>query len=381
MRIGIFTDSYIPNPTGVAVSAETIRQVLMEMGEEVFVFAPEFPGYKDKGENIYRFPSIFNPIRKDAPLTLPVLFPDYGFIKKLNLDIIHTQHFYVLGKLGLKAGKKFKIPVINTYHTFYPDYAAKYAPIFKGLARNLAIRSTKNYLNQCQGVIAPSPTIKRFLERLGIKTPIEVIPTGVDLDAYRSLPKNLVREKFNLPADALILIYVGRLGEEKNLLFLLKAFKKVAGEIPEAHLLLIGGGPEEKLYRDFVKKNGLGGKVVFAGFLPKKTVNQIYGASDVFVFSSLTDTQGLVIVEAMAAGLPVVAVNRLGPSDIVKDGQTGYLTNLNLEEFSDRIIYLLRNQNKRLYFGKAGRERAKFFSQENTTKHLLEFYERTISRP
>jgi glycosyltransferase involved in cell wall biosynthesis len=379
LKIGIFTDSYLPTPTGIAVSVETFRKGLEHLGHDVYIFAPEFPRYVDHNPRVMRFPSFFTPARSDAPIALPILNKHWQEIEKIGLDIIHTQHFFTLGSFGLQAGKKLHIPVVHTYHTLYVEYTNTYAPFLRGFARWWLIRKSRIYANQCQTIIAPSPSMKKLIRQYGIVTPIEAIPTGIDPDAFTSMTPESLRHKFSIPADRHVLLFVGRLGDEKNIRFLLRAFKIIWQRREKTHLLFIGGGPQEEEYKKIVANQPFHDHITFAGFLPKGETNKIFGACDLFVFPSITDAQGIVVVEAFAAGIPVVAVNRLGPSDIVRDNEDGFLTPLNEQAFADKVIYLLENEKMRRHFGQAARNNALRFSSANSTRHLVEVYQRLIS--
>lgn len=379
MRIGIFTDSYLPTPTGVAVSVETFRKELERRGHEVYIFAPEFPGYKDHNPRVYRFVSFFYPSRPDAPICWPIPIPPYRKIADLNLDIIHTQHFFTMGSLGLKVGKKLQIPVVHTYHTYYEKYVATYAPMFlKNIAKSYALWKSRAYCNACDQIISPSPSMKKVLKSYNIKTSIEPIPTGIDIGAFRAMPPDELRGKYGIPADRKILLFVGRLGEEKNIKFLLQAFERIHKRRPDTHLLLIGGGPSEEEYHQIVERSEYRDNITFTGFLKKGETNRIFGACDIFITACATDTQGIVIVEAMAAGIPTVAIDELGPSDIIRDNEDGYLVPLNLSAFTDKILYLLEHDKIRMHFGQAARHNARRFSTENCTDHLLAIYQRLV---
>ena len=363
----------------MAVSVETFRKGLEHLGNDVYIFAPDFPKYIDHTPRITRFPSFFTPTRPDAPVALPILNKHWREIEKIGLDIIHTQHFFTLGSFGLQVGKKLRIPVVHTYHTLYTEYANSYTSFLRGIARWWLIRQSRVYANQCQTIIAPSPSMKKLIRQYGIVTPIEAIPTGIDPHAFTSFPPDNMRHKFSIPAGHRILLFVGRLGEEKNIRFLLRAFKIIWQRKEKVHLLFIGGGPQEEEYKKIVANQPFYDHVTFAGFLPKGETNKIFGACDIFVFPSITDAQGIVVTEALAAGTPVVAVNRLGPSDTVRDNEDGFLTPLNEQTFADKVIYLLENEKIRRHFSQAARNNAARFSSENSTRHLLEVYHRLVS--
>ena len=379
MKIGIFTDSYLPTPTGVAVSVETFRKGMEHLGHDVYIFAPEFPKYRDPIPRVHRYPSFITPMRPDAPVALPILNKHIGEIENIGLDIIHTQHFFTLGALGLQLGKKLRIPVVHTYHTLYVEYANSYVPWARGIARWWLIRKSRLYANQCQTIIAPSPSMKKLIRQYGIVTPIEAIPTGVKMDDFASMPPETMKHKYSIPTDRQVLLFVGRLGEEKNIKFLLRAFKTIWQKRENTHLMFIGGGPQEDDYKKIVERQPFADHVTFTGFLPKGETNKIFGACDVFVFPSITDAQGVVIAETMAAGTPAVAVNRLGPTDLIRDGEDGFLTPLNEHAFADKVMYLLENEKIRRHFGQAARKNVQRFSTENSTRHMLEVYERLVN--
>lgn len=374
MKIGIFTDSYLPTPTGVAVSVETFRKSLEAAGHEVYIFAPRFKNHKDTNPHVTRYASIFLPVRKDAPIVWPILRPDYPAFKKLELDIVHTMHFFTIGTLGLKVAKRLKIPLVHTYHTLYAEYVKDYVPLIPGLARSYMITRSRNYCNQCNLVIAPSPSMGREVKSYGVTVPIKALPTGIDPDAFRSIAPNELRHKYKIRPEGKLILFVGRLGEEKNIKFLIDAFNKVQEQI-DSNLILVGSGPSIEDYKKQVNDLGLNEKVYFLGFLPKPETNQIFGACDTFAFASVTDTQGIVLVEAMAAGTPPVAINKLGPGDIITDGKDGLLTDLNLEHFVAKIVQLLEDDNLRKKLSEVAKKTAQEYAQPKIVEKLITLYE------
>ena len=374
MKIGIFTDSYLPTPSGVAVSVETFRRSLEEAGNEVFIFAPDFKNYQDKISNVFRFPSFFLPIRKDAPIVLPIIDSKFSEIEKIGLDVIHTMHFFTIGSLGQKVAKKINLPLIHTYHTNYEEYVKKYIPLFSQLAKKYIIRRSRNYCNSCDLIISPSTSMAKKIKGYGITTKIKSLPTGISKNNYRTYSKAEFCKKYNIRNTGKLLLFVGRLGEEKNLKFLLKAFEKVQKKI-DSNLVFVGSGPLENVYKKIVEEKKIKDKVFFLGFLPNKEVYQIYGACDLFAFPSITETQGIVIVEAMARRLVTVAINKMGPSDIITSGKDGILTELNLEEYSEALAKVLTDDKLRGKLSEGAKETAKKYNQENITKQLLYLYQ------
>ncbi len=374
MKIGIFTDSYLPTPTGVAISVETFRKSLEELGHSVSIFAPKFKDYKDKNPNIYRFPSFFVPIRKDAPVVWPIINFQYGNAKRLNLDIVHTMHFFTIGTLGLKTAKRLKLPLVHTYHTNYEAYVKDYASIAAPIAKWYLLNRSRKYCNACDLVISPSPSMAKQIKRYGITTQIEPLPTGINLNDFKpSITQNEFRKKYKVRNKGKLLLFVGRLGQEKNINFLIDCFEEVLKKI-DSNLILIGSGPSVNEYKNKVAEKNLKDKVHFLGFLPKKEVNAAYGACDIFTFPSTTETQGIVVVEAMAAGLVPVAINKLGPSDIITNNKDGILCELDKKEFVKNIINVLTNQKLRDRLSSGAIKTANSYSQTEITKKLLALY-------
>lgn len=381
MRIGIFSECYKPTTNGVVISIETFRRELEKQGWEYFIFSSGTKNYQDDDKNhVFRYPSNtwFSP--RDYPLSIPLLAPAVTKnIKRLNLDIIHTQHMFILGGLGLKQGKKLHIPVIHTYHSLITDYT-HYAGFLAGLAEKIVIKRSKNYCNACQAVVTPSNSMKKILTSYGVTVPINVIPTGIKIDEFTNpYTKEEIWAKWPKTKNKKIVLYLSRIAKEKNLDLLFKAIIHLQSKRQDFHLLMVGGGPELENYQKFIQEAKLAETVTFTGMITKEEgVNRIFGAADVFAFPSITETQGIVTTEAMAAGVPVVAANRMGPTDIITDNENGYLVDLNEAEFSDKINRLLDDENLRRKFIAHGRQTAQKYSSAACAQKMKELYEQTI---
>lgn len=382
MRIGIFTQCYHPTNNGVVVSIDTFRRELEEDGYEYFIFAPQTKDRQSKCDDarVFRYPSFSWPGQSDYPIALPYLAPfQIAEIHKLRLDLIHTQHLFTMGKLGLNIGRWLALPVVHTYHTLLAEYA-HYIPLFGSLGKKYLIWRSRQYCNHCDQVVTPSAAMKKVLRSYGVTTPIETIPTGVELDDFANpFHKEVLKTRWDIPEDKKILLYVSRIAREKNLDFLFEAIVRLAQIRHDFHLLLVGGGPELEHYRHFVKKSGLEALVTFTGMQEKEQANRFFGAADIFVFPSVTETQGIVITEAMAAGIPAVAIDMMGPSDLIQDGVDGFLVPLNLADFSSKIEKLLDNEDLRKKMGERARKNAQNFSAASSAQKLEELYERTIA--
>ena len=368
MKIGFFTDTYTPQINGVVTSIQTFKKQLEKRGHEVYVFAPS-PKQKSDTKKIIRFPSVKFIFQPEMRIAFPYSGEALNIIKKINLDIIHAHDPFSIGLFGMWVAKKYKIPFVHTYHTLYPEYVhyiweAKFT-------KELAKRLSKDFCNNFNLIIAPSTKIKKFLKAWGVSKSIEILPSGVDLKGSTK-PSSKLREKYKILPKEKVLIFVGRLGKEKNIELLIKALKKV--KTPNVKLLIVGDGPYRSQLEELTEKEHLKDRVVFSGYLPKEEVVLAYKSSKIFIFSSKTETQGLVIAEAMSVGLPVVAVSDLAIADMVKDKKNGFLVKSNSKDFASKVDIIL--QDKSLYnkMSKNSINFAKEFSAEKLTKKLENIY-------
>ncbi|HHW62215.1 MAG TPA: glycosyltransferase family 4 protein [Syntrophomonadaceae bacterium] len=380
MRIGIFTDSYKPYTSGVVTSISTFKEELTRLGHEVHIFAPSYPNYTDTEENVYRYYSVPSPTNPDYTLAIPV-YPGMNLlIKKLQLDIIHVHSPFTMGRVGLHYARKYYLPLVFTYHTRYDQYV-HYVPVAQDLAKDMTIKYSRQFCNSCDHVIAPSPEIKQMVEDAGVKTPVSVIPTGVPLYRFENGDDTWLRRHYSIPEQNKILLFVGRLTKEKNLFFLLDSFKLAREQLPNLTLVLTAQGPLETELKNYAQRLGfsLDRDVIFTGALPFDTLVHVYFSADLFVFSSLTETQGLVLIEAMAAGLPVVAVRASGVQDMVDHGVDGILTACDRKELAEAICQVISDPHmyQRLQAGAIKKanllsSRTQALKLERIYQHLLD---------
>ncbi len=380
MKIGIFTDSYKPYTSGVVTSILTFKEEMGKLGHEAFVFAPSYPDYEEQEEGVYRFYSLPAPTNPDYSLAIPVLPGMNSLIKRLGLDIIHVHSPFTMGRLGMHYARKYDIPIVFTYHTLYDQYV-HYVPVAQDLAKKFAIRYSVNFCNKCDHVVVPSTKVEELLQRYYVETPVTVIPTGVPLHKFTDGDSSWLRRHYNMPKENKILLFVGRLTKEKNLEFLIDAFKKIKEEKPFTSLVLTAQGPLEEELKKKVVSQGLSleNDVIFTGAVPFDTLVNIYFSSDIFVFSSMTETQGLVLIEAMAAGLPVVAVRAYGVQDMVDDGINGILTAPDIEEFAGAVCRLLTENKIYERFKTNALKKARSLSSTNMAKKLEGLYQELCS--
>lgn len=382
MKIGIFTECYKPVMNGVVVSIETFKEGLEKLGHEVFVFAPEHKDAK-KEKNVFRFPSI----RDKKNRLYPIFVPSISLQKKhlpedivKNLDVIHTQHMFTAGRLARYVARKYNKPLVYTYHTLIAEYT-HYAGFFSRIVGVYLKNMSKRFCNSCNRVITPSFPMRDILRRYGVDSSIDVIMTGIEPRNYRHLSMEEigeVKEKYGIDRHKKICLYLSRIAKEKNLDFLLKAFVKILEKYPMCHLLMVGGGPEENWVKKRVRELEIETSVTMTGMLPKLEANQMFGVADIFVFSSISETQGIVIAEAMASETPPVAVGKMGPTDLVHNGRDGFLTKLAVSDFVEKTVTLLRDDELRDRFAKEGLSRVNEFSTDESVRKMISLYESVI---
>lgn len=323
MNIGLATDTFTPRINGVVQSVLTFAREFRRQGHRVVVFAPEFPGL-DPEEDVWRFPSrrprnnpedrLVNPLHPRS-LRLMRRLPD------LKLDVVHTHTPFSLGGMLLRWARRRGVPTVHTYHTYFARYVEHYMrPLPNRPGQWLVRRVSRAFCNRHNVVVTPSRAMARILRRYGVVSPIRVIPTGVDVEEFRSGRRSQGRADWNLEPDAQVLLSMGRISGEKNLDLLLDVLLRLAPVHPRLRLVLAGSGPDLETMQAETRRRGLANRVVFAGYVRGQGRLDLYAAADAFVLSSKTETQGLVLNEAMAAGLPCVAVGAMGAREALKHG-------------------------------------------------------------
>ncbi len=324
MNICMFTNTYLPMVGGVPRSIERFAGILRERGHRVLVVAPEYPGRPSRERDVVRIPAIQNFNGGDFSVVLPVGARLNEALDDFQPQILHAHHPFLLGDTALRAAAERNLPLVFTHHTMYEHYT-HYTPLdSSGMARFVQELST-GFANLCNRVIAPSESVKKILERRGVQTSIQVIPTGVELPRYAKGNGIPFRQRLGIPEDAFVVGHVGRLAFEKNLSFLARSVSRFVGSHPRAYFLVVGkGGAQARIRRTFKRKQ-LGSRLCFAGVRKGQELTDAYHAMDVFAFASTTETQGMVLVEALASGCPCVALDAPGAREVVRDGENGRL--------------------------------------------------------
>jgi glycosyltransferase involved in cell wall biosynthesis len=382
MRIGQFTESFRPVINGVAVAVDLLSEELLHRRHSVEIFAPRFPGYQDvPGEiPVRRFASYFWPRNPDYPLAFPASPTNFLEFRSGGFDMVHTHSPFALGQMGRRWARQLRIPVVTTYHTLYVEYSHYANVVPEPVMRMVLRRLSRNYCNACDAVAVPTAPIRDVLQEYGVRIPITVIPTGLRLGPKPVLDPEFPRKALGIPADALVVLYGGRLAREKNLELLFEGFGRVAREVPSAWLLIAGSGPSERDALRLAEKTGAANRIAFAGFVPPERMSAVFAAADVFAFASLTDTQGLVLTEAKAAGVPAVSVNAYGPSAVVTDGVDGFLTPNDPAAFAGALRQILQDSDLRAQMSAAAEQEAKRFSIQATTEAYEQLYAEAQAR-
>ncbi|MCE1245362.1 MAG: glycosyltransferase family 4 protein [Firmicutes bacterium] len=377
MNIGIFTNAYKPLISGVVNSIDLIKSGMEARGHRVYVFAPKYKGYRDCESDVNRFYSVNLTVRVDFPLAIPYHYKIFKMIPELDLDIIHTHHPFLLGEVGGAFARKLGIPLVYTFHTQFEQYS-HYIPFNQDIVKKVTRHSVINYAQKCDLIICPSTTILTLLDNYGITAPIEMIPNAINLDTFRHTDPRPVYEKYGISPSDKVLVYVGRIGLEKNLGFMLKSFKRAQAEVPEAKLMIVGDGPELEFMREFAGNLGIEKSVVFPGRVEYSEIPAFYGAGYAFIMTSTTEVKPLAILEAMAAGLPVVAISAAGSSDTVNQGEDGILTDHNMDHFTEALLRILKDPGERDKLSAGARRTAEIYSIDTTSERLESLFERLI---
>ncbi len=321
MRITMISDSYYPYVSGVTRAVSTAKDTLTDLGHNVTVFCPAYPGVSPE-DGVRRFPSFRAPTNS----TYYVAIPGHRRMKRELLrakpDVIHVHSPFNLSALGLRQGKKMGVPVVMTYHTMYNMYS-HYVPIIGPKISSVVERTAFRAARKADLVITPSKTIARYLHEKSPSLNPVPLPNGIPVQEFQSGDPEFLSKSYGVPKGGVVLTS-GRLGLEKNLSVLLRSFAKIADKT-DASLVLVGDGPLRESLKEEAHSLGLEGRAFFIGTVKPEQMPSVYAGADLFMFTSLTDTQGLVLIEAKAAGVPAVAVGELGVKDMVVDGVDGYL--------------------------------------------------------
>jgi glycosyltransferase involved in cell wall biosynthesis len=380
MHIAYFTNSYLPVVNGVVRSVSAYRKALTELGHNVFVFAQD-DDIQDQEPFIFRYPSFPAPIDVDIPAVIPFSPFIDRLIPSLKPDLIHAHHPVLLGQAAANKAEELDLPLVFTFHTQYREYT-HYVPLpqetVQEFIKNTIHNWMRDYMQRCTRVVIPSESMREILTReYGLESRYSVIPTGIEVEDFRAADGSAIRSRYGWENDR-VMISTGRLAKEKNWKTLLEATALALENHPNLRLVILGDGPERQTLEEFSRRLGIGARVQLLGFIPFEEVPSHLKAADLFCFASTTETQGIVTMEALAAGLPVAAVDASGTRDIIQDGKQGLLVEDHSEALAAAIHQLLGDQALYQRLRDAAYERAKKFDMKRLAGRLLDVYEQAI---
>jgi len=364
-------------------SVINLSKGLQEAGHEVFIFCPSYPNWEEKEKNVFRYKSFcFNYDDFLYAIPVPPLSKMEDVVRSLSLDIIHSHQPFSLGWEATKFGRKLNIPVVLTYHIKYTDYYHYVMLIPKKISQKIIRYIVNRNCRKCDAVIAPSGAIKQLLFDDGIKKSVYVIPSGIDIDQFAEDAgrRTELRGKYGVKENEVLLVTASRVVPEKNIDFLVRAFAIIRKTRKDAKLMIVGEGSFRDELEALVKELQLEDCVIFTGLLDKEGMIAHYQAGDIFVFASLTETQGLVAVEAMAAGLPVVAVKASGIEDMIKSGQDGILTDNTEDNFAANTVRLIEDGELRNKMSASARINAREFCIAPWANKIVALYKDLIRK-
>ena len=344
MKVLMISDVYFPRINGVSASIETFRRDLKTYGFETLLVAPAYDGRIESDETIIRIPSRYLPL--DPEDRLMKLAPVRDLIARLRgeaIDLVHIQTPFVAHYAGIEFSDILQVPRIETYHTFFEEYLFHYAPFVpRRLMRALARRFSRRQCNELDALIVPSTAMHEVLAEYGVTRPIHVQPTGIPLDRFKGGDGMAFRREHGILPDRPTVLYVGRVAFEKNIQFLLRASALAVRSIPDLLFVLTGEGPALNALKRLANELGMDSNVRFLGYLDRSNaLLDCYRAADAFVFASRTETQGLVLLEAMACGVPVIAIPAMGTRDILAAGRGASVSEDNEADFAAKIVQLM----------------------------------------
>jgi glycosyltransferase involved in cell wall biosynthesis len=377
VRILMVSDVYFPRVNGVSTSIQTLRQALAEAGHESLLVVPDYPGAKAEA-GIVRVPGWQIPRDPEDRLMHPrALAAALDELDPADFDLVHIHTPFLAHRAGVRWSRKHGLPCVETYHTLFEEYFHHYLPFLpkKWLAAAARMISRK----ECDGVsavVAPSSAMRQTLLEYGVSSPIHIIPTGLNLADFAYCDGAAFRARHGIAAERPVMAYVGRVAFEKNLDFLLSVTEQVRRDQPDVLLVIAGEGPARPSLERAVAKRGLGANVRFVGYLERRTeLPSCYCAADVFVFASKTETQGLVLLEAMALGVPVVGLAEMGTRDVLKEGAGCRIAPDDVEGFARVLIPLLADRTAAQALGAVGKAYAATWSEARMCEAVVALYQ------
>jgi len=399
MKIAMFTDAYWPRVNGVTVSVDSFSRALVREGHDVLIVCSSYPEdentpisfqkntSRSKEPQIVKVPSLPAFVSKEDRLAK---FSKMNWVFKqadaFNPDIIHINTEMQISEFGIWYARTHNLPIVYTFHTMWEDYGPNYFPFLPVFLVKFFIRGVlKSVLRRAYRVIVPTPQIQQTVLRYKLDLKPFMLPTGIELDLFRHEEKDIavfrtkLEKMFPLLKHKRILLFAGRIGKEKNIGFLLNILPVIQSKHPDVILLIAGSGPDIEYYKEESQRLGIEKSCVFTGYFDRKDLALVYSISEIFLFPSLTDTQGLVTLEAMLSGTPVVAIGALGTLTVMGGDNGGFMVKDDPQEFTSRVLELLEDKELRAKKSEEAKIHAKSWSIDELTKKLVDLYKITIS--
>lgn len=395
MKVAFTSDVYWPRVNGVTVSTTIFLNELRKLGHDVRLWAPEYPMEREDDypsrhdEGVTRLKSFGLFFTKED--RLPRLTQQRRLFKELDAfapDLLHVQTEFMLMDMAKRYSRSRGIPMIQTCHTYFEQYIAFYfpwSPVW--FARRLARWLTYRWFRHADAIIVPTEPMKKVLRSYGITSPIAVVPTGIPEEEFHGVDKDR-EKKHSLWYQRLpqikghpVLLYVGRLAQEKNVDFLLDVIERVRRDVPDALLVAAGSGPYLETFQANIETRGLGNCVVYAGHVDRDSLKHLYTLADVFTFASVTETQGLVTIEAMMCGTPAVAIGKMGTTVVMGGDNGGYMVEHDVEAFSQAVLKLLKDPVLYKAKSKEAKAHASLWTAHAMARRIEDFYRQVLKQP
>ena len=377
LHILMISDVYFPRINGVSTSILTFRSELSTLGHKVTVVAPDYPTPTQVEPDIRRVASRrvpFDP--EDRLMSRRALQAALRALASDDIDLIHVQTPFLAHYAGVALARQLRIPCIETYHTYFEEYLFHYVPFMPRAWMRAAARGfSRRQCNALDAVVVPSRAMREVLLGYGVRVPMHVIPTGLELGHWQGGDGAAFRERHAIACNRPVLVHVGRVAFEKNIDFLLRMLVRVRERVPDVLLVVSGDGPARGDLEALSRRLGLWDSVLFVGYLDRRTtLLDCYRAGDAFVFASNTETQGLVLLEAMALGVPVISTAVLGTRDILEAAQGALVAHENERDFAEKVVRVLQDRALRVRLSHAAREDAACWSAPATAQRMAALY-------
>lgn len=383
MKILMVSNTYLPVLGGLERSIQLFTEQFRHWGHEVLILVPEIGSRHRRETGVLRVPSFGKLSWRDFTAAHPWMRTAVQKIDRFSPDIIHAHHPFLMGEMALRLSARLSAPLIFTYHILFSKYA-HYLPLPTAAARRFLVELSAGYANMAARVISPSESVRKVLHSQGVCRPVDVVPTGVDLSRFGMLTreeKKRLRQSQSIPAHAFVLGYAGRIAPEKNLDFLARTVVRFMKKRPSVHFRVAGQGPSEEAVKGLFLRAGLGGRVSFLGALRGDELLRFYQGLDWFVFASRSETQGMVLCEAMACGIPAAALDGPGVREVLQDGVNGcLLARQDLDAFVSRLEQAETSpERKRLMMGRHARKSISRFALQRCASDALDVYRAALS--